>query len=104
MSGFISTFGKIDPLHAVNSRIDPLANSVGIYGKNAPTPIDPLGLKAGFYGYDIKTQQAATAATPAPQSTSGLLTAGPDDAATDVTRRQAAAAQQGSTSKTLFGQ
>lgn len=41
------------PLWRVMAKSDALGNKLNLYGKNAPTPWDPLGRKMGLYGYDV---------------------------------------------------
>lgn len=100
----LQTFTKLDPLKSINARIDPLANMVGAYGSNAPTPIDPLLDKTGVYGY--KQAPANTTANTL-QPLSGPSAA---DTSTSVqtsqTQQRAAVAAQNptSTNGVLFGQ
>jgi hypothetical protein len=97
---FLPALGKLDPLRSINSRIDPLMNAAGLYGKNAKTPWDPLAIQAGMYG--TEQQKAASASPSAPTNTSALLT---DQSTTPQAMQQrVAAGTPPSTSSTLFGQ
>lgn len=97
MSGFFNAVAGADPMSHFNSRIDPAGNVVGIYGDKAGTPLDPIALKMGAYGYDVKTdnsqRDAALAAQQTPPKTSAQLTAA--DQVSDQNKR---------TSSVLFGQ
>lgn len=99
MSGVFNKIASADPLSHFNSRIDPLGNVIGIYGSKAGTPLDPIALKMGAYGYDKTPQDtsqrdAAIAAQQTQPSTSAQLTTA-DQVSTNNPKR---------TSSVLFGQ
>jgi len=98
MSAVFNKVAGIDPMSHFNSRINPLGNVVGIYGKQAGTPLDPIALKMGVYGtnttpQDTSQRDAALAAQQTPPVTSAQLT--PADQTSAQSKR---------TSSVLFGQ